>query len=414
MDEGKKIVVLGGGFGGVRAALDLRRKLPKAQITLVNQTPYHTYIPDLYEVATAVLHQERKIDFIHLEGTVNIPLINIFKGKRVEVVIDGVNGVDLEKKEVSTADHGKLPYDFLVIALGSTTSYFNIEGAWENSHPLKVLEDALNVRNDLSEAVTRVKGDEKVEVVIAGGGFTGVELAGALNKVLKKKGRVTILEASDTVLAGMPQWAQQRTLKKLKRGRVKVKLGCGISKVLPKEVICATGEKISYDYLVWTTGVKAIELRSGIKNQEPEEGKVALFNKKGQIITQADLSIEDHPEVFVVGDIAGIMDEKKERNIVPTTAWAAIDEAKIAALNIQKRLHQKATTPYKPPHPAFIVPVGKKYALSNAFNLRFKGVIAWCMKLYASLRYLKSILPLFQALRVWIQGVEIYSTEVTR
>lgn len=403
MDEYRKILILGAGFGGVRAALDLSKKLPKATIKVINQTHYHTYIPDLYEVATAVLHQERKVDFKDLEGTVNIPLNKILRRKNVEVVQDVVTGIDLGKKSVSTQEHGAIKYDFLVIALGSTTSYFNIPGAWEYSHPLKVLEDALNVRNDLSEAVRRVKGDERIEVVIAGGGFTGVELAGALNKVVRKKGRITILEAADTVLPGMAPWAQKKAIQKLKRGKVKINLGSGIASVEEKRIICTTGEKVPYDYLVWTTGVKGIELRAGVKGVE--------LNKKNQIITQRDLSLEKHSEVFVVGDIAGIMDEKKEKPIVPTTAWAAIGEAKVVARNIQRKIDGKATYIYTPPSPAFIVPVGRRYALSNAFHLRWVGIEAYLMKLFASFRYLKSILPFWGALGVWLKGVRIYSQE---
>lgn len=390
-----KILILGGGFAGVRAALDVVKLLPSAKVTLINNSTHHCFHPDLYEVATAKLVRERKIDFQDLEGTVAIPLKVVFRQKPIRVVIDDVVGVDLPKKMVSTRNWGDLSYDFLVVALGGTTAYFGIQGAKKYSRPLKTTYDALNIRNDLDELMSSAK--RPLSVVIAGGGFTGVELGAELVNFLQDEGRITLLEGSDRLLTGMPEWTHHRALKKLKKLKVQVLTGHKILEVTSQTVVCDNGQNISFDYLIWTAGVKGQEVL--IKGVE--------LTKKGQLPVLSDLSLEKYPEVFVVGDMAECLDTKRNCP-VPQAAWAAIGQAQVAVRNISRRHHGQSTASYLPPSPSFVVPVGGKFALSNIFNLKVVGVWGWVLKRLVALKYLLSISPPFYAINMWWRGVRIY------
>jgi NADH:ubiquinone reductase (H+-translocating) len=398
--DSKKILVLGGGFAGVRAALEIAKTLRKYQITLVSNSRSHCFIPDLYEVATAYLKSPQRSDFLNLIGTVDIKLEEIFKGSGVEILVDSVNKIDLTQKKVFVKEKGELGYDYLVVALGSVTEYFGVKGAENFSHPLKNTQDALNIRNDLDELITRAgHTDHKLQVVIAGGGFTGVELAGAMGKLLPSgKADLTIVEGMDKVLNGMPEWAQELALKKLQELGVNVKLNCKVTEVAENELIIENQDSIPFHYLIWTTGVRGINISEGIVGVE--------VNKRGRVEVKEDLSLEKFPEVFVVGDL-GQLNDNEGKPVAPQTGWAAIEEGRLAAKNIFLRASGKPTQSYKPHPPAFIVPVGERYALSNAFGLKLAGFIAWFAKQFATIRYLNSIVGLPKALSIWEKDVEV-------
>lgn len=392
-----KIVIAGAGFGGVSAALKLCKTLPSAQITLINKTPYHCFAPDLYEVATALLKNERRLDFKNLRGTVNIFLSQIFYNKRIDILIEEIKNIDLNQKTIVTTN-SKLEYDYLILALGSQSNYFGIEGAQEYSHPFKNAEDALNIRNDLEE-LRRLKKDGVISVVIAGGGFTGVELAGELSKFLFSNCLISILEGSPTLLAGMPEWAGRVAANRLKKLGIKVYLNHLIKKVDQTKIHCEGEEEIKYDYLIWVAGIKGENINGLINGVE--------FTKKGQIAVQPDLSLEQKPEVFVIGDLAQCLD-KKRGCTVPSAAWAAIEQGRVAALNIRQRIERLPSQEYLPARAQFVVPVGGKFALTNILNVQIYGVVAWLFKNLVSLKYMLSILSAGQAVRLWWRGVTIY------
>jgi NADH:ubiquinone reductase (H+-translocating) len=379
----KHVVILGAGFGGVRVALDLARA-SDFRITLVNESPYHCFHADLYEVVAAPLKHSDRLAFENLLGTVNIPLTEIFP-HGVDLLIDQVQAVDLEKRQIILKNQ-ELSYDFLVLALGSSSHYFNIPGAKDHSHALKTAEDALNIHNDLEELME--KGQLK-EVVIAGGGFTGVELAGNLAGFLKDRANISVIEGSDHLLGGMPDWAQKEALKRLTSLGVKVMLESQIAKVVQNQISIKDKGEVDFNYLIWTAGVKAAELPGWIKGVQ--------FSPKGQIITQSDLSVLGHEEVFVAGDQSSLEG-------IPQTAWAAREEGALVASNIASG----AKEGFKLRRISFDVPIGRGYALSNKLNLKLTGRLGWITKRISALNYFRSILPLPKALDLWFQGVKIY------
>ncbi len=399
MTDSKKILILGAGFGGVRVALDLSKT--SADLTLVNNTSFHTYIPSLYEVANAVMSKNKRVDFKNLASTVNIPLKTIFENKKVKLIEDQVTGIDLTKRQVKLAKQSALEYDYLVIALGSTTSYFGIKGSADYSHPLKNLEDALNIRDDIQELIWQHKesiGNPPFEIVVAGGGFTGVEFAGKLTGVLKKTGNVTILEGSKTVLPGMPAWAEKVALKRLTKLGVKVKLNWLIGEVSQDKITSTTSESLNYDYLVWTTGVRGVALPE-LTGLEP--------TKRGQLQVTSLLNTESYPEVFVVGDMAEYFDAT-HKSYAPPAAWAAISQAETIAKNVKASLSGQSLRPFVLPKSVFVVPIGRMYAVSNWLDLKLIGLIPWMMKHAVSLKYLVSILPLTKAFLIWFKGLRIF------
>lgn len=381
-------MILGAGFAGVRVALDLLRSGEKVKITLVNDSPFHCFHADLYEVVSTPLRHENVLSFEQLLGTVNIPLTEIFP-HGVEILIDKVEAVDLDLKKVILQRSGEMVYDYLVLALGSDTSYFNIPGAQDHSHPLKNAEDALNIHNDLEELMAQ----GKIKIAIAGGGFTGVELAGNLVDFVKDRASVRIIEGSDHLLGGMPGWAQVEALNRLKNLGVEVNLSSIISLVSERKLQVKDQGEIEFDYLIWTAGVKGRGLSGWIKGVN--------FSNKEQIITQSDLSVENYPEVWVAGDQAGV-------DKVPQAAWAALEEAKVVSFNMLAMLRGTAKRQFKIKEIAFDVPVGESYAISNKGHMRLKGWFGWVVKRFSALDYFLSILPRGKAIRLWIKGVEFY------
>lgn len=402
----KKIVIAGAGFAGVRAALDLTRLLPNQQITIIDNQNSHCFHADLYEVGTAVLPIETKGAFRSLAGTVSIPLKRIFSNKQVEIITAKIEKIDLPSKQIKTLKE-IIEYDFLVLALGSSTNYFGIEGSEQYSHPFKNTEDALNVRDDIEELISQ--SDKEVKIVVAGGGFTGVELVGELTGYLKKlantlgkpEAKVIILEAGSSLLAGMPAWAQEAALSRLKSLGVNIVFNNPIIKVSSHEIFSEGQAALSYDYLVWTTGVRGTSLDEGIIGVE--------LTKRGKLITEKDLSLATYPNVFVAGDLAECMDEKRNCPL-EATARIAIKEGELSARNIKARVLGVKTENFNSPPSFFVVPVGGKYAISNLGKMNLMGWTGWLLKRLISLKYLWSILTPYEALTVWFKGVRIYTS----
>ncbi len=404
MDQ-KKIVIIGGGFGGVRVALDLVNSHSDARITLINKNPNNCFYIDLYEIATAILETEKRIDFHNLSSSANIPLRQIFKDKQIQILIDEVTDIDLNNQKVLTKIEGEVEYDYLVIAMGSETNYYGIKNAQEYSHSFKSVEDALNVRNDISELILNSK--KPINLVIAGGGFTGVELAGSMvgfvTKLAKKYKKdipiIKIVEGSEMVLNGMPKWAQIRAYQRLQQLDVEVVTNFKIKTIHQNLIISDQEKTVGYDYLIWTTGIKGTSIENPIKG--------VSLNSRGQIPTSQDLSIAEAENVFVIGDLSECMDLKRGCPI-STTAWAAISQAQLVAKNIKLKMKNQPAHIYQAPGPIFIVPIGHRFALSDLYSFKLAGWDAWLLKKIVNLKYFLSILPLFEAINLWRRGVSIY------
>ncbi len=343
-DQRPRVLVLGGGFGGIGAA----RKLADADadVVLVDQNNYHTFQPLLYQVATDLLDTD----------AVGHSLRDLFHDQPNATVHQGtVTSVDVEKKVVEFADREPLAYDYLVVALGATVNFFGTEGADEHGFPMYTLADAIRLKDQVLErweAADRdpsLVDDGALNVVVVGGGPTGVESVGALAELYRSnfaedypqvpqdKARLILVEAGPTLFAMFKQDIRDYTEKALQQRGVEVLVGESVESVSPTRVTLKSGKVIDAHTLVWGAGLRASD-RAGDIPVELQRGH--------RVPVEPDLSVAGHPEVFGVGDIAWITDSKTNE-VLPQLGSVALQAGEWAGENIARLLEGKETKPFE-------------------------------------------------------------------
>jgi len=375
MPDRSRVLILGGGFGGVGAAKELRKA--DADIVLVDQHDYHTFQPLLYQVATDLIET----------STVGHPLRDLFHEQpNVAVRVATVNGIDLQNRQVSFKEMAPETYDQLVLALGATVNYFGVPGADEHAFPLYTLPDAARLRKHVLErweAADRDPGlidDGALNVVVVGAGPTGVESAGALAelyrsnfsedypKVSQNKARLVLVEAGDAVLPMFKKGLQTYAKKALEKRTVEVRLGQVVEKIEATRVHLKSGEVIDAHTLVWGAGLQASPLATGL-GVELQHGS--------RIPTEPDLSVAGHPEVFVAGDIGWITDAKTKK-VLPQLGSVALQAGEHAGESITRRLEGKDTQPFKYLDKGTMATIGRKAAVVQMPRGRsMTGRTAW-------------------------------------
>ena len=375
MPDRSKVVILGGGFGGVGAAKKL--KDADAEVVLVDQHDYHTFQPLLYQVATDLVET----------STVGHPLRDLFHDHpNVTVHEATVNGIDLENRTVSFEEMEPQRYDQLVLALGATVNFFGVPGATEHAFPLYTLPDAVRLRKHvirLWEAADRDPSlieDGALNVVVVGAGATGVESAGALAelyrtnlsedfpKVPQDKAHLFLVEAGDAVLPMFKKSLQDYTKKALEKRTVEISLGEVVEKIEETRVHLKSGKVLNAHTLVWGAGLQASPQAAGL-GLELQHG--------GRIPTEPDLTVAGHPEVFVAGDIGWITDSKTKK-VLPQLGSVALQAGERAGENIARRLKGKQTEPFKYLDKGTMATIGRKAAVVQMPHGRsMKGATAW-------------------------------------
>jgi len=397
-----EVVIIGGGFGGVRVAKRLAQE-SGLHITLIDKSRYHTFHPNLYEVAASYLPEvfgHLPLDFIDLKSSAIYPLEDIFLGDlNVTVLEDEVLLADFKKKELILKKTGQRPYDVLVVAAGSETNYFNISGLEAKALPLKNFFQALSVRNAIDEVFFRLAKGHIIKIVIGGGGFSGCEFAGELIGYTKKLAKIhghpeyyiecLIVEGSDRLLGGASPWVQKKVKARLESLGVKFKFNSLVKGVESAEIALVDGSKISYDVLVWTAGVKANDLTRTLS-------------------VDKYLRVPPYENVFGAGDIAFCVDNATGRAL-PMTAYVALKEGDLVAKNIINLFAKKTLLEYKPRHAGFIVPLGGRYALMELYGVRLSGFLPWVLKHLVSLHYWAGLLGWPEAFRIWKKGIALYA-----
>ena len=339
-----RVVILGGGFGGIGAA----RKLKDADVdvVLVDQHDYHTFQPLLYQVATDLLDT----------SSVGHPLRDLFHDQpNVSVKQDAVTGIDLGKHQVSFKEVGPRTYDYLVIGLGARVNFFGVEGAAEHAFPMYTLYDAVTLRTHILErwgAADRdpsLVADGALNVVIVGGGPTGVESAGALAELYRNEfdkdypdlpqdqARIILVEAGPVIFSMFKKNLQTYAKKALEDRGVEVMTGESVKAITPTRVTLADGTVLNAHTLVWGAGLEASPLAGSLGAELQRGNRVAV---------EPDLSIAEHPEVFAVGDIAWITDAKTGR-VLPQLGSVALQAGEWAGKNIARRQAGKKTEPFE-------------------------------------------------------------------
>jgi len=407
-----KILILGGGFGGVRCALDLDKRLKnEAEITLIDKNSYHLFIPSIYEVASA--YGVRKDPFaVQLKKTICIPYADIFDGTSVDFIEAEINQIDLQNKKVRTQGDHIFEYDYLVIALGSETSTYDIPGVQEYAHQFKTLEDALFINQkleDLSEQFTKGNRTEPFSFLICGGGFTGLEIAaelGCCSRVIKSrcklKGRcstITLFEAGSKILPILSEKERKTVKKRLTRLGIVIMENSPIEEIGPNHVKLKSGQKLSGDLIIWTAGIRPNQFLRSVKD--------LALSTSGKMLVEENLKSKGTENVFGVGDNVEFIDKKNYKQ-VPALAYVAIDQGKIAAQNIYNLVKSKKMKFYKPFYNVFIIPVGGKYAIANLGGLVIKGFMAWILGLIVDIRYFLSILSPYRALKLYLDEMTVF------
>jgi NADH:quinone reductase (non-electrogenic) len=382
-----QVVVIGAGFAGLSAARHLSGH--GMSVTIVDRNNFHTFQPLLYQIATAGLDV----------SDVAYPVRTTMRNKRdVRFRHGKVASVDLEDRQVRIEDGASLHYDYLVVATGATAAFFGIEGADKNSHPLYTLGDARDLRNLLlgciedTEAMPGRHHDGALQVVVVGGGATGVETAGAIVELLGvsrkhdrvkldwDRTRVTLLDAGDRLLAGLHERAGRYALETLESRGIDVRLCAPVAEVTPTGVRLVDGSTLDADIVIWAGGVTVNGTLAASLPVKKQKG--------GRIEVEPDLSLADHPEVSVVGDAASVP-LGPDGGTAPQLAQVAIQSGRHAAKQIVRRQAGSATEPFRYHDKGQMATIGRRAAVAQLrHGPVIRGVLGWAAWLGLHLVYL--------------------------
>jgi len=385
-----RVVIIGAGFGGLRAARALANA--PVNVMLLDRTNYHLFQPLLYQVATAGLSPDE----------IAYPVRAIFrKQKNLEFRMTEVQQVDLAGRRLLT-NTGEIPYDTLILAAGGETNYFGLDSVARNSFGLKSLADATRLRNHILrmfELAAQESSPEKClamrTFVIAGGGPTGVECAGAISELIRlvlakdyprlnfDDVRVILLEGTGRLLPGMPDRLANATVEKLKQKHVEVRFGAQVTGFDGTQVTLkvqdaggavpdSRNETLPACTLIWAAGVRAVQLVDSLGVKQGSQGRV---------LVNSCLQIPEHPEVFVIGDAAFLSTNGDGSKPVPLpmVAPVAMQQAAVAAENIQRHLAGKPLKDFVYKDPGSLATIGRNAAVARLGRWEFKGFIAWVL-----------------------------------
>jgi NADH dehydrogenase len=386
-----RVVLVGGGFGGLYAARSLRRA--DVDLTVIDRRNFHLFQPLLYQVAIGALSP----------GEIASPLRHVLnRQKNTEVVLGEVTDVDTAAREVVLKDSTRIPYDTLIVATGSTHHYFG-HSEWAKIAPgLKTIEDAVEIRARILlafERAERAESDEErrafLTFVVVGGGPTGVELAGALGEIsrdtLKKDfhkinpadANIFLIEGANRVLPPYPPKLSKKAEQSLIALGVQTRAGSMVTSIDENGVMVrsgATESRIQAKTVLWAAGVQASPLGKVLADRTG----VAL-DKAGRVMVEPDLSIPGHPEILIAGDLAHFEQDGK---LVPGVAPTAMQQGRYAAELIVKRLRNQSSKPFHYWNKGSLATIGRNHAVADIGPFQFWGYLAWLTWLFVHILYI--------------------------
>ena len=396
-----KIIIIGGGFGGLSFLQKARKS--KNDFILIDKTNHHLFQPLLYQVATAVLSP----------ADITVPLRNLFKNdKNVKTILSEVKEINKEKKEVTLDNAEVINYDKLIVSAGSSYSFFG-KNEWSKfAKGLKVINDALDIREKILKAFEKAENekDERIRkkylnFVIVGGGPTGVELAGSIAEIAyknmtkefrnfsSKDANIYLLEAGDRILPSYSESLAKKSYKYLVDLGVKVMIKERVENI--EEMKVTTNKQvIDADNIIWAAGNEASPLIKHLGTETDNEGR-ALVNR--------DCSIKEDNEVYVIGDAANFITASGES--LPGIAPVAIQQGRYVAHNIKKNIEKENRKPFKYSDKGTMATIGRFKAIGVVGNFELAGFTAW---LFWSLIHLVYLIGYRSKILVAIEWIFAY------
>src|SRR6266852_439157 len=387
-EQSPRVVIVGGGFGGLAAAKALRRT--PAEVILIDRTNHHLFQPLLYQVATSVL----------APGQIGTPIRGILGSqKNTTVVIGEVSAVNKEQRYVvaSSADRSEvqIPYDYLILATGQRHSYFGHDEFERFAPGLKSLADAVGIRNRVLQAFEQAEAEEDpsrhadlLTFVLVGAGPTGVEMAAALAVLVRTTlrsefrridpltARIVLVDMANRVLGIFAEGLSEAARKHLEQLGVEVRLGHGVDKIDDEGVIVG-GERIASKTVIWTAGVAPSPAGKWLGVETDRAGRVKV---------QGDLTVPGYPEIFVVGDTASLDQDGKP---LPGVAEVAIQQGRYAGRLIRSRIEGSSAPPtFRYFDKGSLAVVGKGFAVLQTGKVRVSGFLAWLVWAAVHLEFL--------------------------
>jgi NADH:ubiquinone reductase (H+-translocating) len=381
-----RVVVIGGGFGGLNVAKKLKGK--NLQLVMLDRNNHHTFQPLLYQVATPGLEA----------GSIAYPIRKFLGGSRnSHFRMTEVKEISPSQNEVRTTS-GVLHFDYLVIATGATTNFFNMNDVEENAAQLKSVSQAIDMRHMFLQVFEKMllTEDENIKArlmnfVIAGGGPTGVELAGALSELRRRVlpddypeldlrlMRIILLDPSHRLLASMSEYASAHALKYLEDFGVEIRFGVGVKNYDGINITLSNGEILPTETLIWAAGVKG-DMPGGIE--------ASLIAKGNRIKVDAFNRVQGYSNIFAIGDIA-MHEDERYKNGLPGLAPVAIQQGQHLADNILKLIKKESPVPFKYWDKGSLATIGRLKAVGDLpKSLHLGGMIAWMAWLLVHLFYL--------------------------
>ncbi len=402
-----KYLIIGGGFAGLTLAKRLARFFKGSDITLVNRTEFFLFTPEIYEVATA---EEELVTQEDLKKSVSFSLSKVLKNLGVNFIEAEVKSIDLQKKTVSMQSKS-IEYEHIFLALGSESEYFGIAGAKENALPLKTFQDALRIKNAVEFSVQRGRSDVKkklVRIVVAGGGYTGVEVAGELVKLVnhvawkngfpREKIEIQVIEGASELIPGLDSRLSRDASERLRDLGVRISLMSLISKVDPGIFELKNGERETYDVLIWAAGVKSTQVPIVQKTE---------IDPKGRIKVNEYFQIKDYSNAYVLGDNSCFTSQ--DGIVSPPTAQSAIRHAEYLGRIFPLLLKNQKPPAYNCPPHGYVIMIGGQWAIMKHGNWYVTGRLAYFAKQCAHFWFFKDFLGWWRAAMLTIFEYEIFS-----
>lgn len=372
-----RVLVLGGGFGGLAAAKALGSD---AEVTVIDRHNYQTFLPLLYQVSSASLAADH----------IAYPIRGALRKTSGKFRMGSPISVDHKNKTVKLDSSEVLPFDHLIVALGSATSDFGIPGISEFAFGMKSINEAMQIRSEIMrrfEDLCRFQDDTRLSLVVVGGGPTGVEMAGALAELVRGPLRndnlhaskhidISILEAGPRLLPMFSQKLSDRTARDLQKLGVKVLLNTAVKEVEWRKIHLANGETLNAEVIVWAAGVKG----------EPAINNLSLPVVGGRIQTEATLQVANYPHIWAIGDCAGVIGENGRP--LPMVAPVAMQQGRFVADQIRLAKNDAPLKKFKYVDKGSMATIGRHKAVVQVKNLKVAGALAWFMWLNLHIIYL--------------------------